>query len=458
MNNNPLKCLKMSVLSFLLAALFHQVNGNSDILEEPTSSEGSRVEYLDNGIVRIGIDLSIGGAITYFADKEKGINMVNSHDWGRQIQMSFYSGPKPFEPNGKKPKSNWAQLGWNPIQSGDCYGNQSKVIDYSNDGKTLYVKCIPMHWPLDNAPGQCTFETWIKLEGSAAIVRSRINNHRDDKTQYTARSQEVPAIYTNGPWYRLITYSGDKPFTGEAWMEIPIKKKSPGVFPWSRFQATENWTALVDKDGHGLGVWTHGTSKYLGGFAGGKPGAGGPKDNPTGYISPINDEIIDHNIQYEYTYQLISGTIGEIRDYVYERTSGPVTEWEFTSDRQHWIFRNAHDTGWPIQGALTLLLDQSNPQVLSPIGCWQAKEIDYVEITAAFSSTGNQAKLNVLPMDESASPNMVSFRINPDGKMRTYKVKLNRANTPESIKQFVLLPSRKGSESSIQLKRVKLGK
>ena len=57
--------------SLLIAAIScTAIAANKDILENPASSDGSRVEYLDNGTVRIGIDLSIGGAITCFAASE----------------------------------------------------------------------------------------------------------------------------------------------------------------------------------------------------------------------------------------------------------------------------------------------------------------------------------------------------------------------------------------------------
>ena len=93
--------------------------------------------------------------------------MINSHDWGRQIQMSFYSGPTPYIPeSGKEPSKTWTFIGWNPIQSGDAFNNASKVTAHTNSGTEIYVKCIPMHWPLDNEPWQCTFESWLTLEGN----------------------------------------------------------------------------------------------------------------------------------------------------------------------------------------------------------------------------------------------------------------------------------------------------
>ena len=153
------------------------------------------MSYVDNGTIRVGMNLDIGGAITYVAPSDAHENIINSHDWGRQIQLSFYSGPTPFVPNGKEPSPTWRFLGWNPIQAGDCYGHGSKVIAHENDGQTMYVKCIPMQWPLNNEPGECTFETWTRLEGSAVWVRSRINNARADTTQYPARSGTAGRIH-----------------------------------------------------------------------------------------------------------------------------------------------------------------------------------------------------------------------------------------------------------------------
>ena len=48
-----------------------------------------RMSFIDNGQIRVGVDLSIGGAITHVSDLARGEDLINSHDWGRQIQMSF---------------------------------------------------------------------------------------------------------------------------------------------------------------------------------------------------------------------------------------------------------------------------------------------------------------------------------------------------------------------------------
>jgi len=441
------------IAAFLFAGMF------TGVYAEKTSSENQRMEYLDNGIVRIGIDLSIGGAITYFADVKDGVNIVNSYDLGRQVQMSFYSYPIPFEPNGKKPKDHWKQLGWNPIQSGDCYGNPSKVLEYKNDGKLLYVKCIPMQWPLNNEPGECTFEVWIRLEGPAALVRSRINNNRSDKTQYPSRSQEVPAVYTNGPWYRLTTYTGSKPFTKDKTSLIPIKEKKRGEFPWSRFQATENWAALVNEKGTGVGVWAPGVQSFLGGFAG-NPGSGGPKDAPTGYISPISREILDHNIQYEYEYHLIAGSVEQIRNYVYKYNTGPITDFDFSTDRQHWVLENASDSGWPMKGLWHVNLNRDGPRIISPGGCWQADEYSTIEINAAFNTGEPAAYIRFFPFTEDGRTpgTSVSFNVINDSKMHTYRVKLSNApGYLGAIGQFSLQPCKNGKKGQfVKVQSIKL--
>jgi hypothetical protein len=410
---------------------------------EPQATEGqpSRMSWLDNGRIRLGVDLSIGGAITFLADARTKVNMINSHDWGRQIQMSFYSGPNPFVPDGATVSPHWKKLGWNPIQSGDCFGYRSRVTEHGNNGETLHVRCVPMHWPLKNVPGQCEFECWFRLKGPTVLATSRLTNHRLDQTQYPARSQELPAVYTNGPWYKLVSYLGSEPFTGAAPTVLVDRDDGKG-WPWRTFYSPEHWAALVDKDDCGVGLYMPGACAFTGGFAGRK-GQGGPKDGPTGHMTPRHMEILDHNIVYTYQYTLIVGSLNEIREYVYQsHGKGTLPQWCFAEDRQHWRYRHTTDTGWPIRDCLVVNMGPKDTALVSPKTFWRAEAAPRLYVRAAFETDGTSAAVAFQPFDDVDSGDWpawgetkrpkpgpvghVPFAVQGDGKVRTFEIDLSR--------------------------------
>jgi hypothetical protein len=392
-----------------------------------TILDGENISWIENDKIKLGINLGLGGAVTYLAEHGKP-NLINSADWGRQVQMSFYSYPVPFHPEGYNMQESWKFIGWNPIQSGDCYGSRSQILAHENNGDTIYVKCIPMHWPLDNYPGECTFETWYRLDGVRVIINARINNNRPDKTPYPARSQELPAVYTNGEWYKLVSYIGCNPFTDDN-TEVLVDLDDGKGWPWIGYRPTENWAALVDKDNYGLGVYNPQTNNFIGGFAG-KKGAGGPKDGPTGYISPLLSEVLDYNIVFEYNYELIVGTLDEIRRNVY-RVSKKKAEsfFEFRGTRSNWSYRNITDEGFPVHGFLSFSFEEGGA-LISPDLYWGADDIKAVEIDAEFTSCGDIPAKAVLSLYDGRDhergyvfPEMtLPFMIKGDGIRRVYRV------------------------------------
>ncbi len=158
-------------------------------------NDGSMV-YLDNGIIRLGLDLSQGGAITYLSRSGSDAitagprvkNMINSYDRGREVQLSFYSGPYMFHPPGTTFSRNWIGLGWNPIQCGDTYGHSSRVTQYHNDGETIHLQCVPKIWPLENYEAECIFDIVYRLNKSAVEMDSTLIMSRPDVKQYSAPS------------------------------------------------------------------------------------------------------------------------------------------------------------------------------------------------------------------------------------------------------------------------------
>lgn len=387
-----------------------------------------RMSWLDNGTIRLGADLALGGAITWLSRSGSEENVINSHDWGRQVQMSYYGGPVPFSVGEKRPPKHWEHIGWNPIQAGDDFGHGSRVVEYRNDGRTLYVKCVPMQWPLDDVPGDCTFESWLELDGAAVRARCRLNNARTDRTPYPARGQELPAVYTNRPYHRLMTYAGERPFTGEPLVQLKMKGPVEG---WSMWLATENWSALVNDAGWGVGVWNPNCVRFGGGYNG-APGPGGAKGPECGYIAPNEDEILDHNIVHEYRYELVLGTVEEIRAHVYRLSSGRgLPAWKFERERHGWHYRNASDQGWPVEGELRVKFDAADPSIISPHFFCRAEDAPVLVIDAAFTTPEREAQVFwcAAVEDGFVEKRALRFPIAGDGERREVRVRL--ADSPE---------------------------
>jgi hypothetical protein len=380
-------------------------------------AQGAKLSFLDNGMIRVGVDLEQGGTITWVSTSGSERNVINAHDRGRQIQLSFYGGPQPFG----TAHPDWKNWPWNPIGTGDVFGHASTVLKHTNDGKTLYTKSIPLQWALDNVPGECTFETWITLAGATAHVRNRLVNHRADKTQYRAFDQELPALYTIGKLYRLVSYDGDEPYSN-----APVRRLENNGPPWTSWKATEHWAALLDDDDWGLGIYHPNVFTFIGGFHG-KPDTGGPTDDPTGYIAPIRQEILDHNIVYDYDYVLILGKLAAIRAYaVTHRPRDTRPDYVFDHDRQHWTYVNSDDAGWPIRGALRVHLEQGDPQMIGPEQWWTASSMPHLTLRAAFHSRQKVAELfwRVVGKQGYSADRKLRFEITPDGKYHTYTLDL----------------------------------
>lgn len=387
-----------------------------------------QMTFLDNAEVRIGMDLALGGAVTFISGKDHPGNIINSADLGRQIQMSHYSGPWPFEVGDKRPAKMWAGLGWNPIQTGDCYGNPSKVIEVRNDGKQIYIKCIPMQWPLNNVPGDCHFETWTRLEGPVIHMRYRCTNRRSDKTAYHPCAQELPAVYTVSKLCRLMSYTGDKPFTQDTLTQVTNDWRK--AWPWTRFVATERWAALVDGDGWGLGMFKDDGSEFHGGVYG-DARSDDPKDGSTAYAAPIHMENFDCNIVYEHRTAFVVGSLSDIRKRCNAMATRTPPAWRFVNDRQHWTMRGATDGGFPLNEEWRIQFGANKPHLESGVQCWQAESAPGMDLEIACTGTITAVRIYWKRLDDQQChiKRSLTLHLNPDGKFHKYHLKL--ASSPE---------------------------
>ncbi len=381
--------------------------------------------YLENAEVRVGMDLALGGAVTFMESKARPGNLINSADLGRQIQMSHYSGPWPFTVGDKQPNPAWAGLGWNPIQTGDCYMNPSTVLEHRNNGKEIYIRCIPMQWPMDDVPGDCIFETWTTLEGPLIRMRFRCTNQRADTTRYRPGAQELPAVYTISRLWRLVAYTGDQPFTGAAVSHVPNNWRNS--WPWTRFTATERWAALVGDDDWGLGVFKDDGGEFHGGIYGDER-SDDPKHGTTAYVAPIHRENFDHNIVYEHTTDFMIGRLDEIRARFNQLATKTPPHWRFEKDRQHWTLTGAEDQGFPLNGEWKIQWTDSTPRVQGPTYCWRAEDAPVLEIAMAVEGPVEALRIEWAGQGQNQQPSSgaLSFaELVRDGAGHTYSIDLS---------------------------------
>ena len=275
----------------------------------------------DNGTLKVKFDLTRGGAISYISLSGSERNLVNVYDEGRYIQQSYYAGKNvDRKAEGQSPK--WSPWCWNPIQVGDEYKNRAKILDYKQSADTLYVKCIPMQWDMNNKPAEAEMEQQTILLGNVLKVHCKLTCHRTDSVYGEGNlvDQELPAVYPISALSNLYSYFGKKPFTNDTISNPQVVFLSSGF--WGRYlEVPEHWMAFVDITKWGMGVYNSRCNYFIAGMAG-KPG-GETKDGSTSYIAPIKKEILDKNSVYEYDYYIIIGTIDEIRNKVYQLNKNP---------------------------------------------------------------------------------------------------------------------------------------
>jgi hypothetical protein len=151
---------------------------------------------------------------------------------------------------------------------------------------------------------------------------------------------------------------------------------------------------------------------------------------------------------FEYEYTLIVGTLDEIRQFVYKEHSRlPLPDYRFEKDRQHWVYRSAVDTGWPIQGHLHIKLEENNPQIIGPQTFWKASDVPTMYIHAACKTNQTDARLlwKTFARPNFSSQRSVAFTLKPDESYHTYKIDLSNC------------PDYKGNITAIRLDPVSAG-
>jgi hypothetical protein len=372
----------------------------------PGSGSGaSGMTYLDNGRIRVGVNLDDGGKITFLAaasGPRSGTNLVAAS------LPSYYRNA----------------FGDSPAWGANA--DYSTVLAASNDGHEIYTKV--MAGTNTGSPCECTIEQWVRIDGPVAHIRNRLTNFLSDAGRYPAAGQELPALYTLGPAYRLFTYVGAAPYTNSPLREYT---RADGGYFFSgsgvpSIRASEHWAALVGDDLFGVGLVEPDHTRFAG-------IAGSPGSNPyalNGYLTAPTLEILDGNATYSNEYTLVVGTVSRIRAYAYAHRPDSRPDYQFRTDRQSWWYVNASDRGAPIRGALRVDVGQDDPIMVGPEGLWRARNVPRIYVRGRWHTQQNVAEVFwSVPGRGTAAERSRRFKVVPDGIFHTYRVDLFRTPT-----------------------------
>jgi hypothetical protein len=271
--------MKSLIICFLTAAT---------LMAGPTPE----AEFIDNGIVRLGIDRSAGGSIFHFGPSGgEEINLLNHYDKGRFIQQSYY---------GREDGSKWAgkPWRWNPVQGGGYQGEAADQLEITRDGESLRVVSKPHHWATGEVIADATMESVITLRGAVAEIAFTFRYEGDET--HPPHHQEMPAVFVDANYPNLVFGAGGK----TVW-------KMPG-WPNERVDATDHWAGYVSGEGWGLGVFFPGTTeltcyRYEG------DGRAGPTGSACSYFAPVRTLAVTPGFELTYKVHLTLGTVEEIR-------------------------------------------------------------------------------------------------------------------------------------------------
>jgi hypothetical protein len=245
--------------------------------------------YLDNGIVRVGLDLRAGGSVGWFS-RTGSENVLNTYDKGRYLQQSYY---------GSTDGSLWSKQPWryNPVQGGGWKGEPAEVLDFRMPSTTsAYTRTIPRHWATGLPTPEMAMEQWTELDG--AFVRIRCRAQYRGETTHTPQHQEMPALFVHPAYDTLVTV----PTVGGA-----LDRRQPG-FPNESARTPEAWAAWERADGEAVGLFFPHADQITAYRYRERSGK-----SDCSYFAPIRTETLRPGTTLEYTVTLGLGTAPDLR-------------------------------------------------------------------------------------------------------------------------------------------------
>ena len=264
------------------------------LVSRPSHGEDPWV-YLDDGLLRLGVNEKAGAAIGWFSASGSDRNLLNTFDVGRYVQQSYYGDEDGTDWNGKP----WR---YNPVQGGSWKNESSVLLESRHADGVYYAKTRPRHWASGPLLEEVTMEEWIRLEAGTARVRFKMT-YEGAKT-HKPRHQELPAFFVDALLDTLVASPEGEP----AWSAAELKRFQPG-FPNEYSKLSEPWAAWVDKTGQGVGLYFPGTEQLTCYRV-----RQGNVQADCSYLAPIRTLALTPGFVIDYEVVLALGTVDELRD------------------------------------------------------------------------------------------------------------------------------------------------
>ncbi|QDU90822.1 hypothetical protein Pla175_42350 [Pirellulimonas nuda] len=265
--------------------------------------DGPDLLVIDNGAVKVGIDRTMGAAITWLSWKDYPQNAVNLHDPGRLVQQSYYAG-RPRDRTDEGQSEDWSPWRWNPIQGGGV-GSWARVTCFEKlDPTTLSSETIPKLWDMPSEEAAAVLIQATSFEPGmphVLVVRNQIICRRNDGDPWGPAiriPQEVPACYFTRGFDSFESYLG-----GGRWRR---ENASPGP-PWGKARPPKKAVACFNKKGHGVAVFSPGSDGTWNFGPHGQALSDGPQDGPCVHVAPISRVLLGPKSTYAYRYWLVVG-------------------------------------------------------------------------------------------------------------------------------------------------------
>ncbi|HEY1081089.1 MAG TPA: hypothetical protein VGE29_02445 [Prosthecobacter sp.] len=246
--------------------------------------------YLDNGQVRLGVNLDAGACIGWFSASGSQDNLLNAYDVGRYVQQSYYGDPDGSDWNGKL----WR---YNPVQGGSWRNQPAQVTESRVEKDLLYARISPRHWATGKLLSEVVLEQWLRLDGQQARLKFKMR-YQGEKT-HQPHHQELPALFVNPEFDTLVFAGADGQF----------QRKQPG-FPNEYFKrGPEPWVAWVNERDRGVGLHIpHAEDITAYRVRHGNRG-------DCSYLAPIQTFSLKPGLVFEYEVSLAIGSLDEFRQW-----------------------------------------------------------------------------------------------------------------------------------------------